>query len=98
MMLKEALFIKYLLEFLGIDVKGPMPCICDNKAACDVIKQPGATKRTTHFNRWLHFAREQCLANAIEMYLTGTDNMMADIFTKPVDKTKYLKCRDYILK
>ena len=23
--------------------------------------------------------------------------MMADGFTKPVDKTKFLKCRDYIL-
>ena len=29
--------------------------------------------------------------------LTGTDNMMADGFTKPVDKTKFLKCRDYMM-
>ena len=69
----------------------------DNKAACDVIKYPGATKRTLHFDRWLHFAREMCLHNRIEIFLTGTDNMMADGFTKPVDKTKFIKCRDYIL-
>ena len=69
----------------------------DNKAACDVIKYPGATKRTLHFDRWLHFAREMCLHNRIEIFLTGTDVMMADGFTKPVDKTKFLKCRDYIL-
>ena len=38
-----------------------------------------------------------CLHNRIEIFLTGTDNMMADGFTKPVDKTKFIKCRDYIL-
>ena len=95
--LKEGLFVKHLLGFLGIQLDGPMPCITDNKAAYDVIKQPGATKRTTHFSRWLHFAREQCLANAIKMYLTGTENMMADIFTKPVDKTTFLRCCAYIM-
>ena len=36
-------------------------------------------------------------ANAIKMYLTGTENMMADIFTKPVDKTTFLRCRAYIM-
>ena len=55
------------------------------------------TKRTLHFDRWLHFARELCLLNRIEIFLTGTDNMMADGFTKPVDKTKFLKCRDYVM-
>ena len=38
-----------------------------------------------------------CLLNRIAIFLTGTDNMMADGLTKPVDKTKFLKCRDYIL-
>ena len=78
-------------------LEAPTACITDNKAACDVIKYPGATKRTLHFDRWLHFAREMCLHNRIEIFLTGTDNMMGDGFTKPVDKTKFLKCRDYIL-
>ena len=42
-------------------------------------------------------SREQCLAHAIKMYLTPTENMMADIFTKPVDKTTFLRCRDYMM-
>ena len=71
--------------------------ITDNKAAYDVIKYPGATKRTIHFDRWLHFARSLCLMNKVQMFLVGTDDMMADGFTKPPDKTKFLKCRDYIM-
>ena len=62
-----------------------------------MIKYPGATKRTVHFDRWLHFARELYLRNKIKIYLTGTENMIADIFTKALDKTKFLKCRDYLL-
>ena len=37
------------------------------------------------------------MMNKAVMFLIGTDLMMADIFTKPVDKTKFIKCRDYLL-
>ena len=97
MVLKEAEFAAQVLEFVNARLEAPTACITDNKAACDVIKYPGATKRTLHFDRWLHFARELCLANKVQIFLVGTDDMMADGFTKPVDKTKFLKCREYIL-
>ena len=80
-----------------VTVISRVAAITDNKAARDVIKCPGATKRTLHFDRWLHFARELVLRNKAEIFLTPTDNMMADGFTKPVDKTKFLKCRDYLM-
>ena len=50
-----------------------------------------------HFDRWLHFARELTLRNKVNVYLAGTDDMMADFFTKAVDKTKFLKCRNYLM-
>ena len=75
-----------------------MAGITDNKAAVDVIKYPGATKRTVHFSRWLHFARKLSLRNKATMFLVGTEDMMGDIFTKALDKTKFVKCRDYMLK
>ena len=37
------------------------------------------------------------LKNAIKIYLTTTDKMMADIMTKPTDKTTFLRCCAYIL-
>ena len=75
----------------------PTAALIDNKAAYDVIRYPGATKRTVHFNRWLHFARSLCLLNKVEMFQVSTDDMMGDIFTKALDKTKFIKCRDYIM-
>ena len=32
-----------------------------------------------------------------EIFHVMTDDMMADSFTKALDKTKFLKCRDYMM-
>ena len=96
-MLKEERFAVQVGEFMGIEFDGPTACITDNKATYDIVRNPGATKRTAHFDRWLHFARELYLKNAIKIYLTTTDKMMADIMTKPTDKTTFLRCCAYIL-
>ena len=95
--LKEAEFVEQVCKFILARIENATAACIDNKAAYDVIKYPGATKRTVHFDRWLHFARSLCLKNKVEMFLVGTDDMMADGFTKPPDKTKFLKCRDYIM-
>ena len=98
MMLKECEFAEQVINFISQVLQKPTAAITDNKAAVDVVKFPGATKRTVHFGRWLHFARQLCLRNKVEMFLVGTEIMMADIFTKALDKTKFLKCRDYLLR
>ena len=97
MLLKESEFAAQVINFISPDIKLPTACLVDNKAAVDVIKYPGATKRTVHFDRWLHFARSLALANKVEMFLVGTDDMIGDVFTKALDKTKFLKCRGYLM-
>ena len=62
-----------------------------------LIKPVFLNTLTVHFDRWLHFARSLCLKNKVTMTLIGTEEMMGDMFTKALDKTKFLKCRDYIM-
>ena len=52
-MLKEERFAVQVGEFMGIEFDGPTACITDNKATYDIVRNPGATKRTAHFDRWL---------------------------------------------
>jgi hypothetical protein len=92
-MCKEATFVADVLEFMGVKVQLPMPLLTDSKSAFDIIQNPGATKHTIHFARWLHFARELWLKQVVSLYLVTTDKMMADDKTKPVEKTQFLKCR-----
>ena len=98
--LKEGVFAKQNIDFIGSVERGrgsPIHSVTDSKSAYDVIKNPGATKRTVHFDRWLHFARELYLRNGMKIFLTTTDKMMADMFTKAVDKTTFLRCRKYVM-
>ena len=71
--------------------------VCDNKAAIDVIHNPGVTKRTAHYDRRVFFAREAHLNRKAKFVLVKTDVMMADGLTKVVDRSKFFTCRAYLL-
>ena len=92
-MAKEIVFIRNILVDLGDPPNGPSVMVTDSKAANDTVVNPGATKHTVHFERWLHFARSLHLKNVIKSTLLGTDYMRADDKTKVVDKKKFLMCR-----
>ena len=82
-----------LVEDLGEKIVGPTVMVTDSKSGCDVVVNPGATKHTVHFERWLHWARSLQLRKIIKSVLVGTDLMRADDKTKVVDKTKFAMCR-----
>jgi hypothetical protein len=48
MLLKEAEFASQIIEFLLAPLEQKTAAVTDNKSARDVIKCPGATKRTVH--------------------------------------------------
>ena len=53
--------------------------------------------RTRHYERWLLYAREQYLENfSVPMWI-NTGDMIADIMTKALDKTTFLKLRRMML-
>ena len=95
--------LKFVVQLLGSDglqkqdFDLPITIYCDNSAAVDMIKKPGATARTRHYERWLLYAREQHLDNVSSPVWIDTDKMIGDIFTKPLDKTKFLRFRKAML-
>ena len=92
MMLKESVFVVEVLADMGITVEC-VPAVTDSKSAKDIICNPGVTKHTAHFARWLHWAREECLAGRVKVYLCGTEVMWGDNMTKAVDQAKGIACR-----
>ena len=69
----------------------------DSKSGMDVVRNPGVTKHTTHFMRWLHWARELFLGGVIDVILAPTHLMMADDKSKVVDRSKFFNCRAFQL-
>ena len=52
---------------------------------------------TTHYENWITFGREQYLNRVSEPKWIGTLEQVADIFTKALDKTSFLKFRAMLL-
>jgi hypothetical protein len=90
-------FLQLLIEFLGHQLRLPSPIHTDSAAAIPFILRPGATARTWHYEKFLLFGREQC-ANGVSkpVWLVGAD-LLADIFTKALDKTSFLRHRASLL-
>ena len=71
--------------------------ITDNKGTYDIIRNPGVTKHSVHYERRLHFARDEFMHNRAKFFLAPTDKMMADGMTKVVDRHKFFVCRNYMM-
>ena len=94
---KSTMFVRSVMQFLGLMVKMPMNVITDNDAAMHAIRNPGTTQRTRHFESWQMYCRELKLRLLIEIFWVPTADMIADIFTKCVDKTTFLRLRSKLV-
>ena len=54
---------------MDVPINGKIPVITDSKSGMDVVRNPGVTKHTMHFMRWLHWARELFLGGVIDVIL-----------------------------
>ena len=90
-------FTLHLFEFLDNPQQLPVRIFTDNSATRDSIKNPGVTARTRHYLRWLLYAREQFLHRISVPHWISTSKMTADIFTKCLDKTSFLRHRHDLL-
>ena len=96
---KDLMFIINALGSGGLQapVQLPVAINTDNEAAVSTIKKPGATARTRHYERWVLYGREQFLKRISYPTWVATKHQVADIFTKALDKTSFLKFRDALL-
>ncbi|CAL1681010.1 unnamed protein product [Lasius platythorax] len=65
----------------------------DNVGAIKLAKNPEFHKRTKHVEVKYHFVREKYQENAIRIEHANTENMIADIMTKPLGRQKFEKFR-----
>ena len=93
---KELVFVRNVLEDLGFPLARAVVCGVDNSAAIDVAMDRGVTARTKHFARVLHLIREHIDHQFLHLHWVSTADQMADIFTKCLDKTAFLRVRNML--
>jgi hypothetical protein len=100
--MREVLPIIWLLEEakqLGIPVLIAKPKVhCkvfeDNVGAIEIANAPKMRPSTKHLKIKYHHFREEARKGKISIYHTRTEDQIADIFTKPLLKSSFIKHRE----
>ena len=66
-----------------------VPLLCDNESAIKLTNNPVQHARTKHIDVHHHFIRDHQQKGCIKS--VGTDDQLADIFTKPLDEKRFCK-------
>jgi hypothetical protein len=69
----------------------------DNSGALEIAKTPKMRPRTKHLNIKYHHFRQQVANGMISLHKVSTNHQIADLLTKPLDLTLFLKHRFKIM-
>lgn len=83
---REIVWMRSLLSELGTPVSGPSPLMVDNQSALRVLRNPELHSRMKHIDIKVHWIRDSIKAGQIEVHYLATNDMIADILTKPLPK------------
>jgi hypothetical protein len=73
-----------------------VPLMCDNTSAISVAKNSVFHKKMRHVERRHHFLRDHVDKGDIEMMYIDTEIQLADIYTKPLDSSRFANLRGEI--
>ena len=69
---------------------------CDNSSAIDISKSPVQHSKTKHIEIRYHFIRDLVERKIVCLEYIPTKRQNADIFTKPLDRSKFEKLHQVI--
>lgn len=71
------------------DLRGPTVLFGYDKEACDIIVNTGCTAKTRHYERAILIVKDLFARVVVAPFLVSTDVVIADIFTKVLDHSKF---------
>jgi hypothetical protein len=89
----QLLWMKQTLLDYGVKFK-EIPLLCDNESAIKIANNPVQHSRTKHIYIQHHCLRDHVSKGDIKIDGVSTDDQLADIFTKPLDESRFCKLRN----
>ena len=88
----QLLWMKQTLKDFGCELT-KIPLLCDNESAIKLANNPVNHSRTKHIDIWHHFLRDHEAKGDIAIHHVSTEKQLADIFTKPLDESRFCALR-----
>jgi hypothetical protein len=89
----QLFWMKATLNDFGIKFK-QVPLLCDNESVVKLTNNLVQHARTKHIDVYHHFIRDHQQKEDICIENVGTDDQLANIFTKPLDEKRFYKLRN----
>jgi hypothetical protein len=92
----QLLWMKQTLLDFGLKFEEIL-ILSDNESAVKVATNPVQHSRTKHIDIWHHFLRDYVNKEDIKIDGIGTNDQLADIFTKPLDENQFCMLMNEIM-
>jgi hypothetical protein len=91
---REAVWLQKLLSGLfGLGLEAT--CIwCDNQSCMKLSENPVFHDRSKHIEIRYYYIRDMVQRGAVRLQFVTTEDQVADVFTKPLSRTKFEYFRD----
>jgi hypothetical protein len=88
---REAIWLRNLLGEITTPIPTPTPMFCDSQGAKSLAKDNTNHPRTKHIDVQYHYTQEAVESRKITVIHVSTEDMIADILTKPLARDKFSK-------
>jgi hypothetical protein len=92
----ETTFLRQLLDGLGFLPEGPSPLHCDNDAASRLAEDQTGHPSVKHIRVKFHSVRQLVEEGDIKITRVRSADNTADILTKPLGRSDFLRLRQYL--
>jgi transposase InsO family protein/predicted RNA binding protein YcfA (HicA-like mRNA interferase family) len=93
---REMMWMRFFLEEIGHDMSAPSTLFMDSGSAIQVAQNPEHQSTMKHVHRSFNWIREKVESKELRVAHVPGDENVADIFTKPLQKNKFLLFRDML--
>lgn len=90
---KEVIWLNQLLSEINQDIQHPITIYEDNQSCRYRIMNGNSSNRTKHIDIKCHFIRDNVQNGLISCLYCPSEDMIADILTKPLQRIKFEKLR-----
>ncbi|KXJ68647.1 hypothetical protein RP20_CCG011330 [Aedes albopictus] len=88
---QQAIWLRRLLGELNVDQNCATIIHEDNKGCMDFVALDQQKRRSKHIDTRYHYTKERCASGEIELRYCASEDMIADVLTKPLGPSKMTK-------